>query len=76
MIAIAHAVAIMSEPLSSQDHVVARLTDFIEGDLNTRDRTIVETHLAHCMECRRVLDELKRTIELLGRLPRKMGPAD
>ena len=58
----------------SNDHVVALLSDFLEGDLSERDCGIVELHLAACAECARALDQLRQTIALLGRMPKTMPP--
>ena len=68
--------ATMHEPHSSDDHVLDRLSDLIEGDLSDRDRAAVESHLAQCPGCRDVLHELKQTIDLLSRLPKRFRPAD
>jgi predicted anti-sigma-YlaC factor YlaD len=55
-------------------HVVALLSDFLEGDLSDRDYVKVESHLAECAACSQVFNQLKQTIEQIGRLPRRMPP--
>lgn len=37
-----------------------RLSDFLDGELEAPDHTAVESHLAECGSCRRVLEELRR----------------
>jgi predicted anti-sigma-YlaC factor YlaD len=47
-----------------------RLTDFLEGDLDTDERRLVEHHVSACATCRQALEELRLTISLLHRLPK------
>lgn len=54
--------------------VQARLTDYLENALNPGQQTTIETHLANCSNCRQMLDELKRTISLLGQLRETSPP--
>jgi anti-sigma factor RsiW len=45
----------------------ARLSPYLDGELEPRDRRLVEEHVHRCPECRRVLATLRRTLEgLLG----------
>lgn len=46
----------------------ARLSDYIDGDLEADERRRVERHLRWCPRCRRVLTSLTRTVSGLRRL--------
>ena len=37
------------------------LTDYVDGELRGRKIKLVEKHLSECAECRKLLDELKRS---------------
>ena len=54
--------------------VQARLSDYLENALNPGQRTTIEAHLANCSFCHDLLDELKRTIALLGQLRETSPP--
>ena len=43
----------------------ARLSAYVDGELEPGDRRRVEEHLHFCPECRRVLETLRRTLESL-----------
>ena len=49
--------------------LVELITDYLEDRLSARDRTRFEAHLADCAACRTYLDQFRRTIRALGRLP-------
>jgi hypothetical protein len=49
--------------------VRARLDEYLERDLPTREYDRVSKHLAECTECRAELRELEATVSLLRRLP-------
>ena len=59
----------MTEPPFTCPQVADRLSDYVEGDLDDRDRLLLEAHLADCPSCRQTLDELRLTISLLRKLP-------
>lgn len=42
------------------EHVTERLSDYLDGNLDTPDRAAVERHLADCRECAAVLEDLGR----------------
>ena len=44
-------------------------TDYLEKDLPWRERLRVQVHLSMCRHCRRYLDQMRKVIALLGRLP-------
>jgi hypothetical protein len=39
-----------------------KLSDYLDGELETADRTAVEAHLRECRECSAVLNDLKRVV--------------
>ncbi len=48
--------------------LVELVTDYLEGALPARDRRRLEAHIALCPHCREYLAEMRRTLELTGRL--------
>jgi anti-sigma factor RsiW len=55
------------DPLVCQE-VVELITDYLEGALSRRDRRRFEAHLAGCSNCTEYLAQMRRTLELTGRL--------
>lgn len=49
--------------------VVELVTEYLEGSLPPDLTTEVEAHLALCPGCQAYLDQMRRTIEELGRVP-------
>ena len=49
--------------------LVDLVTDYLEGRLSARDRARFEAHLADCEDCQAYLEQMRRTIRALGRLP-------
>jgi predicted anti-sigma-YlaC factor YlaD len=49
-------------------------TDYLEKDLPWRERLAVHVHLWMCRHCRRYLDQMRKVIALLQRLPREPVP--
>jgi len=56
-----------SVDLSCQE-LVELITDYLEGALSERERTRFEEHLTQCPGCRIYLDQMQRTIAVVGRL--------
>ena len=48
--------------------LVEVITDYIEGTLPEDDRERFEAHLEQCDGCRIYLDQMRRTIAVVGRL--------
>jgi anti-sigma factor RsiW len=46
---------------------VELMSDYLEGALSDRDRDRLEAHLAQCEHCSAYLEQLRSTIEVLGR---------
>lgn len=49
--------------------LVELVTDYLEDRLPPRDRARFEAHLEGCEACRTYLEQFRRTIRALGRLP-------
>lgn len=44
------------------------VTAYLEGALPARDRTRFEAHIAECPHCTEYLEQMRRTLEVLGRI--------
>ena len=54
---------------------VELMTDYLEGALSERDRARLETHLSACPHCSEYLAQMRRTLDLLGRIePDELDP--
>jgi anti-sigma factor RsiW len=66
---------VIAEALSCQE-LVELVTDYFEGALSPEDARLFEEHAASCKGCGRYLEQMRRTIELAGRLaPESVSPA-
>jgi anti-sigma factor RsiW len=48
--------------------VVELVTDYLEGAMPARKRRLVEQHLTGCDGCEAYIEQMRRTIEVSGRL--------
>jgi anti-sigma factor RsiW len=48
--------------------LVEVITEYLEGTLPAPDRSRFEEHLAQCSGCRNYLEQMRRTVETMGRL--------
>jgi predicted anti-sigma-YlaC factor YlaD len=56
--------------------MVELMSDYLEGALADRDRALFEQHLVLCDGCTAYLDQMRRTVALVGRLRRNaLDPA-
>ncbi len=46
------------------ENVIHELSDFIDGDLDVALQQELESHLQDCADCRLVVDQTKKTIEI------------
>jgi predicted anti-sigma-YlaC factor YlaD len=54
---------------------VELVTDYLEGKLSRRQKRRFEVHLRSCPNCRAYLEQIRRTIEALGRVePETLAP--
>src|SRR2546422_2438637 len=51
-----------------------RLSELLDEALPTRERALVEAHLADCQECRRELEQLRATVSILRRVEPVRAP--
>ena len=56
-----------TEALSCQE-LVELITDYLEGALGERDLRAFETHIANCGDCTEYLEQMRRTIRVVGTL--------
>jgi predicted anti-sigma-YlaC factor YlaD len=56
--------------------VVEVATDYLEGALSASDALLIDRHLASCEGCRRYLEQMRVTIDTLGRLREDDVPAE
>jgi anti-sigma factor RsiW len=49
--------------------LVERITDLLDGRLSPEEQRAVEGHLGECPGCVAAIEQFRRTIDLLGRLP-------
>lgn len=56
--------------------LVELVTDYLEDRLSPSDRARFEAHLADCGACRTYLEQFRRTIRALGRLPEESLSAE
>jgi anti-sigma factor (TIGR02949 family) len=57
-------------------HAVELVYDYLEGTLAAADVARLEQHLAACPPCVRYVDEVRASIEVIGRLDPEAVPAD
>jgi anti-sigma factor RsiW len=55
---------------------VALVTDYLDGALPTRQRTLLEQHLGDCPHCSTYLDQIRATLAALGSVEPEALPAD
>ncbi len=56
--------------------ISALATDYMEGDLGLRQRLAMRLHLAICSGCRGFMQQMRRTVGLVGSLPPAPPPPD
>jgi predicted anti-sigma-YlaC factor YlaD len=56
--------------------LVELVTDYLEGKLSTHDHTRFENHIDACQGCRAYLEQMRITIELVGKLEEDAIPDD
>jgi anti-sigma factor RsiW len=56
--------------------VVEVVTDYLEGTLPARKRRLLEEHLTGCDACDAYIEQMRRTIEVSGRLREEDVPPE
>jgi predicted anti-sigma-YlaC factor YlaD len=62
-----------SSELSCQE-LVELVTEYLEGTLPAHERVRFENHLAICSSCGSYLDQMRRTIQMVGALKEEAIP--
>ena len=65
----------VSDEMSCRE-LVQVITNYIEGVLPPRERARFEAHLAICPGCQTYLDQMRKTIQVVGRLSEESIPSD
>ena len=58
----------MSESMLTCQELVELVTEYVEGALSAEQRARFEAHLEQCEGCTNYLTQMRRTIQLTGRL--------
>lgn len=58
----------MTEHELTCQEVVELVSDYLEGTLDAEQRARFEAHLAGCRGCTNYLEQMRRTIQMVGRL--------
>lgn len=59
--------SLLAADLSCRE-LVELVTDYLDGELPRRERRAFEAHIASCDGCASYVDQIRRTIDLTGRL--------
>ena len=46
------------------EDVIHELSDFIDGELDAASKQELESHLTECSDCKLIVDQTKKTIEI------------
>jgi anti-sigma factor RsiW len=56
--------------------LVELVTEYLEGALSPEDRARFDQHIAECADCTAHLDQMRRTLGVVGRLTEGSVPTD
>ena len=59
----------MSVPYLTCQELVELVTEYFDGALSTADRARFEEHIMTCPPCRAHLDQMRRTVDVVGHVP-------
>ena len=59
----------MTEPEITCHELVELVTEYLEEAMATSERARLELHLARCRPCRHYLDQMRKTIDVVGEIP-------
>jgi tetratricopeptide (TPR) repeat protein len=60
--------------MTDEHPAIERLNEYLDQELDPRDRRKIETHLSQCEECRRALDDLETIVRAASELPEVAPP--
>jgi anti-sigma factor RsiW len=55
--------------MTAHDTLIDRLSGYVDGELDARERADIDAHLERCAECRQVVADLRIIAATAGRLP-------
>ena len=61
---------------ATHDSVNERLSEYVDGELDSADAAVVEAHLFACAACRVAVTDLRTVVAAAGRLPGRLPDAD
>ena len=59
----------MTEPEMTCHELVELVTEYLEEAMAPSERARLEVHLAGCRPCRHYLDQMRKTINVVGEIP-------
>jgi predicted anti-sigma-YlaC factor YlaD len=59
----------MTGPEMTCHELVELVTEYLEDAMVPSERARLEVHLAGCRPCRHYLDQMRKTIDVVGRVP-------
>lgn len=59
----------MTEPEISCHELVELVTEYLEEAMAPSERARLEVHLNGCRSCRHYLDQMRKTIDVVGEIP-------
>jgi len=65
----------MSDDYLTCRELVELVTEYLDGALDTHDRARFEEHVMTCPPCHAHIDQMRQTIDVLGRVPEESLPA-
>jgi anti-sigma factor RsiW len=63
------------EPMACQE-LVELVTEYLEGRLSPVDRERFDAHIAGCDACTAYLEQMRMTLDALGRIPEESIPVE
>ena len=61
----------MSEQEMTCHELVELVTEYLEEAMAPAERARLELHLAGCRPCRHYLDQMRKTIDVVGAIPKR-----
>jgi hypothetical protein len=62
--------------MNNSEHVRVELVPYIAGEVSDETKTLIESHLESCPDCRAELEELTIAAELVRKSPAELAPPD
>ena len=68
-------VEVQSQALTCQE-LVEIVTDYLEGSMTESERARFDAHIQDCHGCTHYLEQMRKTIEVVGKLTEDIAPVD